>query len=110
FTKFAIIAPRSLHVTWIIPRRYYSVKSDRLLEQRFIEQDARFEQCFVEQNARFEQRFVEQDAKFEQRFSKQETGFEQRFSKQDRTLALHTWMLGILVLVMVVPQLQDWLA
>ncbi|TCO76828.1 hypothetical protein, partial [Chromatocurvus halotolerans] len=31
FTKFAIIAPRSLHVTWIIPRRYYSVKSDRLL-------------------------------------------------------------------------------
>lgn len=50
------------------------------------------------------------DAKLDARPAAQDARFEQRFSKQDRTLFLHTWMLGILVLVMVVPQLQAWLA
>jgi len=104
----AVLEARFAAQDAILEQRF--VEQSARFEQRFVEQDARFEQCFVEQDARFKQRFVEQDAKFEQRFSKQETGFEQRFSKQDRTLALHTWMLGILVLVMVVPQLQGWLA
>lgn len=50
------------------------------------------------------------EAVLDARFAAQDARIEQRFSKQDRTLALHTWMLGILVLVMVVPQLQYWLA
>jgi len=50
------------------------------------------------------------EAALDARFGKQDAKFEQRFSRQDRTLFLHTWMLGILVLVLVVPQLQAWLA
>lgn len=61
-------------------------------------------------DARLDARFAEQDAKFDKRFAEQDARFERRFSRQDRTLVLHTWMLGILVLVMAVPQLQAWLA
>lgn len=53
---------------------------------------------FGEQRALFEQRFVEQDAKF-----------EKRFAGMERTQSLHTWMLGLITLVLVLPQLQAWL-
>ena len=79
---------------------------------RFAEQDAKFEARFAEQDAKFETRFVEQDAKFEARFAEQGAKFEAhdaRFNKQDRILLLHTWMLGLITLVLVVPQLQAWL-
>ena len=33
-----------------------------------------------------------------------------RFAGQDRTLSLHTWMLGLLLVVLVIPQLQAWLS
>ncbi|MDO8864252.1 hypothetical protein Q6D67_21505 [Haliea sp. E1-2-M8] len=56
--------------------------------------------------AKLDARFSQQDAKFEKRFA----DIDNLFSKQDRTLYLHTWMLGIVVLVMAVPQLQAWLA
>ncbi len=80
---------------------------------RFAEQDAKFEARFAEQDAMFEARFAEQDAKFEARFAGQAAKFEAydvRFNKQDRILLLHTWMLGLITLVLVVPQLQAWLA
>ena len=80
------------------------------IDQRFTEQDAKFEQRFTEQDAKFEQRFTEQDAKSENRFAEQNAHFENRFVKLERTLFLHTWMLGLIVLVLVVPQLQAWLA
>jgi hypothetical protein len=44
------------------------------------------------------------------RFAEQDTKFEQHFARQDRVLSLHTWMLGLLVVVLVIPQLQAWLA
>jgi hypothetical protein len=34
---------------------------------------------------------------------------DKRFGKQERTLFLHTWMLGILVVAIVLPQVQAWL-
>jgi len=55
-------------------------------------------------------RFAQQDAKFDKRFAEQDAKFESRFSKLERASFLHTWMLGILVIVLVVPQLQTWLA
>ena len=61
---------------------------------------------FAAQDAKFEARFAAQDAKFEARFAAQDA----RFAKLDRTLLLHTWMLGLITLVLVVPQLQAWLA
>jgi len=61
-------------------------------------------------------RFAEQDAKLEvletkidKRFAEQDAKFDQRLARQDRTLSLHTWMLGLLVVVLVIPQLQAWL-
>lgn len=68
---------------------------------RFAEQDAKFEALFAKQDAKFEARFAGQGAKFE--------AHDARFNKQDRILLLHTWMLGLITLVLVVPQLQAWL-
>jgi len=87
-------------------------EQDAKFEARFAEQDAKFETRFVEQDAKFEARFAEQDAKSEARFAEQGAKFEAhdaRFNKQDRILLLHTWMLGLITLVLVVPQLQAWL-
>ena len=66
-----------------------------VLNARFAEQDARMDARFVGQDAKFEARFVEIDA---------------RFARQDKVLLLHSWMLGLIMLALVVPQLQDWLA
>ncbi|KGE03796.1 hypothetical protein HRUBRA_01543 [Pseudohaliea rubra DSM 19751] len=68
--------------------------------------EARLDARFAAQDAKFEARFAAQDAKFEARFA----AHDARFAKLDRTLLLHTWMLGILVVVLVIPQLQAWLA
>ena len=61
-------------------------------------------------DAKLDARFAQQDAKFDKRFAEQDAKFESRFSKLERASFLHTWMLGILVIVLVVPQLQTWLA
>ena len=75
--------------------------ADNLLTKDYFHEvlDARF----AEQEARF-------DAKFDARFAEQAARFEARFARQDRILMLHTWMLGLITLVLVVPQLQVWLA
>ena len=64
---------------------------------------------FGELRAQMDQRFAEQDAKFDKRFAEQNAKFEGRFGRLERASFLHTWMLGILVVVMVIPQLQAWL-
>ena len=94
----------------LVTRDYFSEVLDaRLtqhgaqLEQRIVE---KMTLRFAEQDAKFEARFAEQDAKFEARFADHDA----RFSRQDRILLLHTWMLGLIMLVSVVPQLQAWLA
>ena len=66
---------------------------EAVLDARFAQQDAKFDKRFAD----IDRRFSEQDAKF-----------ESRFSKLERASFLHTWMLGILVVVLVIPQLQVW--
>ena len=85
---------------------------DAKMEKRFAEQDAKMEKRFAEQDARFEQRFgaidqrfSEQDARFEQRF----VAIDQRFAKQNERLRLHGFILGLILVAVVVPQLQAWL-
>jgi len=82
---------------------------DAKLDQRFAEQDAKFDQRFAESDAKLDKRFAESDAKFDGRFTEQELRFERRFGRLERSQNLHTWMLGILVIVLVIPQLQVWL-
>jgi hypothetical protein len=55
-------------------------------------------------------RFAEQEARFDAKLVEQESRYDARFARQDRILVLHTWMLGLIILVLVVPQLQAWLA
>ncbi|MFU8763542.1 MAG: hypothetical protein ACNA7T_03405 [Haliea sp.] len=55
-------------------------------------------------------RFGEFGAQMDARFAEQDAKFEGRFSKLEKTMLLHTWMLGVLVVVLVIPQLQAWLA
>jgi len=90
----------------LVTRDYFS----EVLDARLTQHGAELEQRIVE---KMTLRFAEQDAKFEARFAGQDAKFEShdaRFSKQDRILLLHTWMLGLITLVLVVPQLQAWLA
>ncbi len=68
------------------------------LNTRFTELDVRF--------AEIDSRFTQVDA----RFVGLESRFERRFLKIERVLLLHTWMLGLITVVLVVPQLQAWLA
>ena len=97
---------------------------DQRMAERVAEQDAKFEARFTEFDQKFEARFTELDHKFEARFTELDQRFEPRFATIDarfagqdarfarleRTLLLHTWMLGLITVVQVVPQLQAWLA
>jgi hypothetical protein len=60
-------------------------------------------------DAELNARFAEQDLRIERRFAEQDAKFEARFAKIEKTMTLHTWMLGIIVVVLVIPQLQAWL-
>jgi len=80
-----------------------------VVDSRFSELRAQMDQRFAEQDAKFDQRFAEQNAKFDKRFAEQHAKFEGRFGRLERASFLHTWMLGILVVVIVIPQLQAWL-
>jgi hypothetical protein len=92
---------------------------DDRMSARFAEQDARFEARFTGIEGRFtgiegrltaiEERLLRIDERFlgiDERFF----GVDARFGKIERTLFLHTWMLGLITLVLVVPQLQAWFA
>ncbi|MEE4279184.1 MAG: hypothetical protein V2I82_12015 [Halieaceae bacterium] len=63
---------------------------------------------FAEQEARFEARFAQMDGHIERRFAEQEAKFETRFVKLERNQSLHSWMLGLIVVTLVVPQLLEW--
>jgi len=98
------------HFTDVLNARF--AEQETKLDQRLAQLDAKFDKRFVEQEINLErrfssidQRFAQQEANLEQRFS----SIDQRLSRQDRTLSLHTWMLGLVVIVLVIPQLQAWL-
>src|SRR6056297_636561 len=82
----------------LVTKDYFS----EVLTARLNEQSASLEQRIM---GRVDERFAEQDAKFEARSAEQDAKFEARFDKHeailirlDRTLLLHTGMLGFLVL------------
>ncbi|MEQ8800592.1 MAG: hypothetical protein RLP45_00995 [Haliea sp.] len=67
--------------------------------------DAKLDARVAQQDAKFDKRFAEID----RRFSEQDVKFEGRFGKLAQVLSVHTWMLGFIVLVLLVPQVQAWL-
>lgn len=86
----------------ILTKDYFEAVLEARLSARFAEQDAKFDKRFAEVDKRFseiDRRFVEQDAKF-----------GSRFSRVEKTQFLHTWMLGIIFIVVVVPLVQVWLS
>jgi hypothetical protein len=44
------------------------------------------------------------------RFAEQDARIEQRLGKQDTVNRVHTWMLGLITVAVVIPQLQAWLS
>lgn len=54
-------------------------------------------------------RLASLEASFEKRFAELETRLEKRFSNIDSRHRLHSWMLGIIIVVNVIPVLSDLL-
>lgn len=90
----------------------FGIYADNILTKDYFEAvlKARLDARFAQQDARLDKRFAEQEAKFLGCFAERNSKFESHFGKLERASFLHTWMLGILVIVLVVPQLQAWLA
>jgi hypothetical protein len=80
-----------------------------VLNARFAEQEARLEQRLGAMDSKFERRLDAMDSKFEKRHASLDSKFEKRFGKQDTVNRLHTWMLGLITVAVVIPQLQGWL-
>jgi hypothetical protein len=49
------------------------------------------------------------EARFEKRFAELEAGLEKRFSNIDSRHRLHSWMLGVITVVNVIPVLSELL-
>lgn len=64
---------------------------------------------FAEQEAKLDARFAQQEIRLEQRFAAQDAKFESRFTTLERRQGLQTWMLGLITVAVVLPQLQAWL-
>ena len=83
---------------------------DLALDKQVSQIDARF----AEQDARIDARFAEQDVRINalsanvaQRFAEQDARIDARFARQERTLAVHTWMLGAIIVTVLLPTLKD---
>lgn len=50
-----------------------------------------------------------QGAQIDARFAEQNARIDARFAQQERTLAVHTWMLGVIVVTVVAPTLKSLL-
>ena len=50
-----------------------------------------------------------QGAQIDARFAEQDARIDARFAQQERTLAVHTWMLGVIVVTVVAPTLKGLL-
>lgn len=56
-----------------------------------------------------DKRFAQQDARIDARFAEQDARIDARFAQQERTLAVHTWMLGVIGVTVVAPTLKGLL-
>ena len=46
------------------------------------------------------------DFALDKRFAQQDARIDARFAQQGRTLAVHTWMLGVIVITVLIPTLE----
>ena len=99
------------HLELALDKRF--AQQDARIDARFAEQDARIDARFADQEARIDalsadvsRRFVEQDVRIDTRFAEQDARMDARFARQERTLAVHTWMLGVIVITVLVPTLE----
>ena len=51
-------------------------------------------------------RFAAQDVRIDARFTAQDARIDARFARQERTLAVHTWMLGVIVITVLIPAVK----
>lgn len=86
---------------------------DARIDARFTAQDARIDARFTAQDARIDalsadvsRRFVELDGRMDLRFAEQDARIDARFGRQERTLAVHTWMLGVIVITVLIPTVK----
>lgn len=107
----------------ILTKDYFEAVLEARLSARFAEQNAKFDKHFAQIDKHFAQidkhfaeidkRFARIDRRFSEidhRFVEQDAKFESRFSRVEKTQFLRTWMLGIIFIVVVVPQVQVWLS
>ena len=76
------------------------------LDARFGEQEARIDARFSEQDARIDARFVEQSEQFNARF----TAVDIKFTELKGDFRLVYWMLGVVIVSTVIPQLSAFLS
>lgn len=110
----------------ILTKDHFEAVLDAKLDARFAEQDARLDKRFAEQEAGLDKRFAEQEARFDKRFTALEFRIGRLEDRMDsveaciqnltkitlrieRTQFVHSWILGIGVTALVVPQLNAWL-
>jgi len=48
------------------------------------------------------------DMALDKRFAQQDAQIGARFARQERTMAVHTWMLGVIVVTVLVPTLKGF--
>ena len=96
------------HFTEVLNARF--AEQEARMDARFAEQEARMDSRFLEQESKFDARLAQQEIRLEQRFAAQDGKFEPRFTKLERRQSLQTWMLGLITVAVVLPQLQASLA
>jgi uncharacterized protein (DUF3084 family) len=110
------------HFTEVLNARFSEFRA--LMDQRFAEQDARIDKRFAEQDARFAAQDARMDrleermdrledsmGRLEHRVERVEESIQQltRLSTRiERTQFVHTWVLGVGVAALLLPQLQAW--
>lgn len=79
------------------------------IDQRCSDLESRFDKRCSSIEACIDQRYSDLESRFDKRCSTMEATFERRFAKVERSQYVHTWMLGVVMAVLVVPQLHTWL-
>ena len=94
----------------ILTRGHFESVLDARLDARLAQHDAALGKRFGKPDERFFGRFSVNDVQFHGRFDEQYSRLDACFDRLDRILCLNTWMLVIIILVLVVPQLWAWVA
>jgi hypothetical protein len=65
---------------------------------------------FAEQEAKLDSRLAQQDAILQRAIGELDAKFEKRFGRQDVAQRVNGWMLGVVILAVLLPQLRDLLS